>query len=129
MHTATTYASSTFLRLLCHRSSHQNFQRLYRLSLCLSPGILIKTTIEAGYTDDDTITLRQHPELVYKLHHKVNGLPYVTLVDDNTVRQRGLRMGSPFDLLQYTDHKAMEMLPAQWEHHDPGNTRWTAGEE
>ena len=92
----------------------------------VAKGILIKTTIEAGYTDDDTITL---PELIYKLHHKVNGLPYVALVDDNTVRQRGLRMGSPFDLLPYTDDKAMEMLTAQWEYHDPGNTYWPTAEQ
>ena len=69
----------------------------------VAKGILIKTTIEAGYTDDDTITLRQRPELICKLHHKVNGLPYVALVDDNTVRQRGLRMGSPFR--PYAEHR------------------------
>jgi hypothetical protein len=31
-------------------------------------------------------------------------------------------MGSPVDLLPYTDDKAMEMLLAQWEYYDPGNT-------
>ena len=95
----------------------------------VAKGILIKTSIEAGYTDDDTITLRQRPELIYKLHHKVNGLPYVALVNDNTVRQRGLRMELPFDLLPYTDDKAMKMLSAQWEHHDPGNTYWPTVEQ
>ena len=99
------------------------------IAVPVAKGILIKTTIGAGYTDDGTITLRQHPELIYKLHHKVNGLPCVALVDDNTVRQRGLRMGSPFDLLQYTNDKAMEMLSAQWEHHDPGNTYWPTVEQ
>ena len=71
----------------------------------VAKGIPLKTTIEAGYTDDDTITLRQHPELIYKLHHNVNGLPYVALVDDNTVRQHGLRVGSPFGLLPCTTTK------------------------
>jgi hypothetical protein len=59
----------------------------------VAKGIFIKTTIEAGYHEDDTITLRQQqPELIHKLHHKANSLFYVALVDDGTVRQRGLRI-------------------------------------
>ena len=36
----------------------------------VAKGILIKTTIEAGYHEDGTITLRQHPALIHKLRHK-----------------------------------------------------------
>ena len=88
---ATSYASSTLSRLLCRRPSwHQHFQHRYRLTLLLTPMafLLSKTTIEAGYHEDDTITLRQQPELIRKLHHKANGLPYAAFVDDGTVRQR-----------------------------------------
>ena len=38
-------------------------------------------------------------------------------------------MASSFDLLPYTDDKAMEMLSAQWEYHDPGNTYWPTVEQ
>ena len=38
-------------------------------------------------------------------------------------------MGSPFDLLPYTNDKAMEMLLAQWKHHGPGNTYWPTVEQ
>ena len=56
----------------------------------VAKGILIKTTIEAGYHEDDITTLRQHLTLIHKLRHKANGLPYGAFVDDHTVRQRGL---------------------------------------
>ena len=128
---ATIYVSSTLLRLPCRPSWHQHFQLQYRLSLLLSPRLKlkIKTIIEAGCHEDDTITQRQQSELIQKLHRKVNGLPYAAFVDDDTVRQRGLRMVSHFDLLPYTDDKAMKMLSAQWKYHDPGNTYWTTVEE
>ena len=38
-------------------------------------------------------------------------------------------MASSFDLLPYTDDKTMEMLSAQWEYHDPGNTYWPTVEQ
>jgi hypothetical protein len=71
----------------------------------VAKGILIKTTIEAGY-----------------LHHKVNGFPYAAFVDGNIVRQHGLRMVSHFDLLPYTDDKTMKMLSAHCKYHDPLRT-------
>ena len=73
----------------------------------VAKGILIKTTIEASYHEDDTMTLRQHPTLIHKLRHKVNGLPYGAFVDDHTVRQRKPRMLPYFDLREYTDDKAI----------------------
>ena len=96
---------------------------------CRQGYFLIKTTIEAGYHEDDTITLRHQPERIRKLNYKVNRLTCAAFVDGGTVRQRGLRMASIFDLLPYTDDWAMKLLSAQWKHHDPGNTHWTTGEE
>ena len=66
--------------------------------------------------------LHRKPDLTYPLHHKANGLPYVAFVDDKLVRKRGLRMISHFDLLPYSDDKAMKMLSTQWKHHDPAGT-------
>ena len=65
----------------------------------------------------------------YLLHHKANGLPYAAFVDDKLVRERGLRMVSHFDLLPYSDEKAMKMLSTQWKYHDPAGTYWTTVEE
>ena len=63
------------------------------------------------------------------LHHKANGLPYAAFVDDKVVRERGLRMVSHFDLLPYSDEKAIKMLSTQWKYHDPTGTYWTTVEE
>ena len=72
----------------------------------------------AGYHDQDSIMLHRRPDLACPLHHKANGLPYAAFVDDKLVRERGLRMVSHFDLLPYSDEKAMQMLSTQWEHPD-----------
>ena len=71
--------------------------------------------------------LHRRPDLVYPLHHKANGLPYAAFVDDKLVRERGLV--SHFDLLPYSDEKAMKMLSTQWKYHDPAGTYWTTVEE
>ena len=73
--------------------------------------------------------LHRRPGLAYPLQHKANGLPYAAFVDDKLVRERGLRMVSHFDLLPYSDEKAMELLSTQWKYHDPAGTYWTTVEE
>ena len=95
----------------------------------VAKGLFISTNIAAGYHEQDTITLHQRPDLSYPLHHKANGLPYAAFVDDTIVRERGLRMVSHFDLLPYSDEKAMKMLSTQWKYHDPSGAYWTTVEE
>ena len=95
----------------------------------VAKGLFISTLIAAGYHEPDSIRLHRKPDLTYPLHHKANGLPYVAFVDDKLVRQRGLRMISHFDLLPYTDDKAMKMLSTQWKYHDPAGIYWTVVNE
>ena len=95
----------------------------------VAKGLFISTNIAAGYHEQDSIMLHRRPDLAYPLHHKANGLPYAAFVDHKLVRERGLRMVSHFDLLPYSDEKAMKMLSAQWKYHDPAGTYWTTVEE
>ena len=95
----------------------------------VAKGLFTSTNIAAGYHEQDSIMLHRRPGLVYPLHHKANGLSYAAFVDDKLVRERGLRMVSHFDLLPYTDEKAMKMLSTQWKYHDPAGTYWTTVEE
>ena len=95
----------------------------------VAKGLFISTNIAAGYHEQDSIMLHRRPDLAYPLHHKANGLPYAAFVDDKLVRERGLRMVSHFDLLPYSDEKAMKMLSTQWKYHDPAGTYWTTVEE
>ena len=95
----------------------------------VAKGLLISTNIAAGYHEQDSIMLHRQPDLAYPLHHKANGLPYAAFVDDKLVRERGLRMVSHFDLLPYSDEKAMQMLSMQWKYHDPAGTYWTTVEK
>ena len=73
--------------------------------------------------------LHRRPDLAYPLHHTANGFPYAAFVDDKLVRESGLRMVPHFDVLPYSDEKAMEMLSTQWKYHDPAGTYWTTVEE
>jgi len=73
--------------------------------------------------------LRRQPDLAYPLHNKANGIPYAAFVDDKIVQERKLRMVSHFDLLSYSDEKAMKILSAQWKYHDPTGTYWPAVHE
>ena len=91
----------------------------------VAKGLFISTNIAAGYHEQDSIMLHRRPDLAYPLHHKANGLPYAAFVDDKLVRERGLRVVSHFDLLPYTDAKAMKMLSTQWKYHDTAGTYWT----
>ena len=91
----------------------------------MAKGLLISTNIAAGYHEQDSIMLHQQPDLAYPLHHKANNIPYAAFVDDKLVQERGLRMVSHFDLLPYSDEKAMKLLPAQWKYHDPAGAYWT----
>ena len=87
-------------------------------------GILIKTTIEGGYHKDDAITLRQHPELIYKLHHKINGSPYAAFVDDTTVpiNARSHAPSHP-SAEKLALARARRALRARRQHHRPGLAR------
>ena len=95
----------------------------------VAKGLFVSTNIAAGYHEQDSIVLHRRPDLAYPLHHKANGLPYAAFVDNKLVRERGLRMVSHFDLLPYSDDKAMQMLSTQWKHHDPTATYWTTVEK
>ena len=95
----------------------------------VAKGLLISTNIAASYHEQDSIMLHRRPDLAYPLHHKANGLPYAAFVDDKLVRERGLRMVSHFDLLSYSDEKAMKILSNQWKCHDPTGTYWPAVQE
>jgi hypothetical protein len=95
----------------------------------VAKGLFISTKIAAGYHEQDSIMLHQKPDLTYPLHHKANGLPYAAFVDDKLVRKRNLRMLSHYDLLPYSDDKAMKMLSVQWKYHDPAGTYWTTVNE
>ena len=95
----------------------------------VAKGLFISTNIAAGYHEQGSIMLHRRPDLSYPLHHKANGLPHAAFVDDNLVRERGLRMVSHFDLLPYSDEKAMKMLSTQWKYHDPVGAYWATVEE
>ena len=95
----------------------------------VAKGLFTSTNIAAGYHEQGSIMLHRRPDLAYPLHRKANGLPYAAFVDDKLVRERGLRMVSHFDLLPYSDEKAMKMLSTQWKYHDPAGTYWTTVEE
>jgi len=90
----------------------------------VAKGLLISTNIAAGYHEQDSIMLHRQPDLAYPLHNKANGIPHAAFVDDKIVQERGLRMVSHFDLLPYSDEKAMKILSAQWKYHDPAGTYW-----
>ena len=90
----------------------------------VAKGILIGTNLAASYQEQDSIVLHQQPTLEHALLNQANGIPVLSVIDDNVVQARKLRMVSHVDFKPYTDDAMMKTLSNEWEFHDPTSVHW-----
>ena len=75
----------------------------------VAKGILIGTNLAASYQEQDSIVLHKQPTLEHALLNQANGIPVLSVIDDNVVQSRKLRCVSHVDFKPYTDDAMMKV--------------------